>query len=162
MATTVYSSPKAFIKIDSEMAGYVRNLTFSENIQRVNVQGLGSLLYKEVPPVAYMCQFTVDQWFLDFKQPVMEKLMHRLGSVQQIVDTLILGELSFQIAMYRKTLTSKDGTTGMVTAADATGETMAQIGPCFVNNQQFSIQEQGVAGYNVSGIYLNPISTLNL
>lgn len=162
MATTVYASPKAFIKIDNEIAGYVRNLTFSENIQRVNVQGLGSLIYKEVPPVAYSCQFTIDQWFLDFKQPVMEKLMHRMGSVQQIIDTLVMGELTFQLVMYRKTLVSKDSTTQMVTQTDPTGETVCQLGPCYVNNQQFSIQEQGVAGFNISGIYLNPISTLNV
>ena len=31
-----------------------------------------------------------------------------------------------------------------------------------VNNQNFSLQESGVAGYNISGIYLYPISTLEL
>lgn len=159
---SVYSAPKAFIKIENQIAGYVRNLTFSENIQRSPVQGLGNLLKKEVPPVAYDCQFTVDQFFLDLKKPVIESMIHRLGSVQSIVDTLVLGELGFTLTMYAKTIVSKDGTTKMVTESNATGETIAQLGPCFVNTQQFQIAEQGVAGYNVSGIYLNPISTLNL
>ena len=98
--TSVYSSPRAFVKIENQIAGYVRNLTFSENIQRVNVQGLGNLLIKEVPPISLQCQFTVDQFFLDFKQPVVEAMMHRLGSVQSIVDTLVLGELGFSLTMY--------------------------------------------------------------
>ena len=36
----VYSAAKAFIKIDNKMAGYIRAITFAENINRVNVQGL--------------------------------------------------------------------------------------------------------------------------
>ena len=43
----VYTAPKAYIKIDNEVAGYVRNLNFSENVQRANVQGLGSLTLQE-------------------------------------------------------------------------------------------------------------------
>lgn len=162
MGQYVYTAPKALIKIGSKTAGYVRNLTFSENITRVNVQGLGSLLKKEVPPVAYDCQFTVDQFFLDFQQDVMQEMMHRLGSVQAIVDTLLLGELGFTIDLYQKTLVTQDGVTKMVTEADPTGETIAQLGPCYVNNQQFSVAEGGVAGYNVSGIYLLPISQENI
>ena len=159
---TVYSAPKAFIKIENQIAGYVRNLTFSENIQRVNVQGLGNLTLQEVPAVAMQGQFTVDQFFLDFKQPVVEAMMHRLGSVQAIIDTLVLGELGFSLTMYAKTIVTQDGTTKMVTESDPTGETIAQLGPCFVNTQQFSITENGVAGFNVSGLFIDPISTVNL
>ena len=158
----VYSAPKAFIKIENQIAGYVRNLTFSENIQRVNVQGLGNLTLQEVPAVAMQGQFTVDQFFLDFKQPVVEAMMHRLGSIQAIIDTLVLGELGFSLTMYAKTIVTQDGTTKMVTESDPTGETIAQLGPCFVNTQQFSITENGVAGFNVSGLYINPVSTVNL
>lgn len=158
----VYSAPKAFIKIENQIAGYVRNLTFSENIQRVNVQGLGNLLLQEAPAVSLQGQFTVDQFFLDFKQPVVEAMMHRLGSIQAIVDTLVLGELGFSLTMYAKTIVTQDGTTKMVTESDPTGETIAQLGPCFVNTQQFTITENGIASYNVSGLYFSPISTVNL
>jgi hypothetical protein len=66
----VFTAPKAFIKIDNEVAGYVRNLTFSENVQRANVQGLGSLTYQEAPPVVYTCQWSVSQYFISFNTPV--------------------------------------------------------------------------------------------
>ena len=157
-----FTAPRAYIKIDNKVAGYVRNLQFSENVARANVQGLGSLLLQEVPPVGYQCNFTVDQFFLDFKQPVLEGMMHRLGSVKAIVDTLVLGELGFALAIYAKTIQTQDANTKMVTAVDPTGQTMALLNPCFVNNQAFSLAEGGVAGYNISGIYLNPISTLEL
>lgn len=158
----VFSAPQAFIKIDNQIAGYVRNLQFTENVQRANVQGLGSLLLQEVPAVGYQCNFTVDQFFISFKQPVIEGMIHRLGSVKAIVDTLVLGELGFSIAIYKKTIASKDETTKLVTSTDPTGETICQLTPCYVNGQTFSIAEAGIAGYSVNGIYLLPVTTLNL
>lgn len=158
----VFSAPQAYIKIDNQIAGFVRNIQATENVQRANVQGLGNLTLQEVPAVGYQCNFTVDQFFLSFKLPVVEGMIHRLGSVKAILDTLVLGELGFAIAIYRKMISSKDETTGLVTATDLTGETICQLNPCFVNGQTFSLAEGGVAGYNVNGIYLNPISTVNL
>lgn len=158
----VFSAPQAYIKIDNQIAGFVRNIQATENVQRANVQGLGNLILQEVPAVGYQCNFTVDQFFLSFKLPVVEGMIHRLGSVKAILDTLVLGELGFAIAIYRKMISSKDETTGLVTATDPTGETICQLNPCFVNGQTFSLAEGGVAGYNVNGIYLNPISTVNL
>lgn len=158
----VFSAPQAYIKIDNQIAGFVRNIQATENVQRANVQGLGNLTLQEVPAVGYQCNFTVDQFFISFKQPVVEGMIHRLGSVKAILDTLVLGELGFAIAIYRKLISSKDETTGLVTATDPTGETICQLNPCFVNGQTFSLAEGGVAGYNVNGIFLNPISTVNL
>ena len=158
----VFTAPRAYIKIDNKVAGYVRNLQFAENVNRANVQGLANLLLQEVPPVGYQCTFTVDQFFIDFKQPVMEGMMHRLGSVKAIVDTLVLGELGFALAIYSKTIQSQDSNTKMVTQVDPTGQTICLLNPCFVNNQAFSLAEGGIAGYNISGIYLLPISTLEL
>ena len=158
----VFSAPQAYIKIDNQIAGFVRNIQATENVQRANVQGLGNLTLQEVPAVGYQCNFTVDQFFISFKQPVVEGMIHRLGSVKAILDTLVLGELGFAIAIYRKLISSKDETTGLVTATDSTGETICQLNPCFVNGQTFSLAEGGVAGYNVNGIFLNPISTINL
>lgn len=158
----VFTAPKAYIKIDNKVAGFVRNLQFAENISRANVQGLGNLLKQEIPPVGYDCTWTVDQFFIDFKQPVIEGMMHRLGSVKAIVDTLVLGELGFAIAIYSKTIQTQDSNTKMVTQVDPTGQTICLLNPCFVNNQAFSLAEGGVSGYNISGVYINPISTLEL
>lgn len=155
----VFTAPKAYIKINNEIAGFVRNLTFQENVGRANVQGLGSLLLQEVPAVNYQCNWTVDQFFISFKTPVVEGMIHRLGSVKEIIDTLVFSEQGFAIMIYSKTIQSEDTSRKMVTEVDKTGQTIAMLNPCFVNNQNFSLAEGGVAGYNVSGIYLNPIAT---
>ena len=156
----VFSAPKAYIKINNQIAGFVRNLTFQENINRVNVQGLGSLPLQEVPAVGYQCTWTVDQFFISFKTEVVEGMIHRLGTVQEILDTILFAESGFAIMIYTKTMSQYDSSRGFVTQVDPTGETIALLTPCFVNNQNFSLAEGGVAGYNVSGYYLSPISTL--
>lgn len=158
----VYSAARALIKIDNKVAGYVRALTFSENVNRVNVQGLGNVKIQEAPVVSLNNSWTVDQFFIDFSQPVMQSIMARNGSVQQILDTLVLGEYGFQITMYSKTVVSKDDSIRLITQTDATGQTICQLGPCYVTTQQFSISDQGIAGYNVSGIYIDPVTAANL
>lgn len=154
----VLTSPKAFIKINNEIAGYVRNLTFQENLNRINVQGLGNLAMQEVPIVSYQCTWTVDQFFLSFKAPVVEKMIHRLGSVKEVLDTLVFSEYGFSIMMYAKTVKSYDSSREMVTEVDPTGEQIAILQRCFINSQNFQISEQGAAALNTSGIFLDPIT----
>lgn len=154
----VFTAPKAFIKIDNEVAGYVRNLTFSENVQRANVQGLGSLTYQEAPPVAYTCQWSVSQYFISFNTPIMKNMLKKFGSIAEIKNSLVLGDIAFDITVYAKTVSSEDAATKLVTEVDNTGETIARLQDCLLNTQSFSVQEAGLAGTDISGIYLEPIS----
>ena len=116
----VFTAPKAFIKIDNEVAGYVRNLTFSENVQRANVQGLGSLTYQEAPPVVYTCQWSVSQYFISFNTPIMKKMLKKFGSIAEIKNSLVLGDIAFDITVYAKTVSSEDAATKLVTEVDNT------------------------------------------
>lgn len=154
----VFTAPKAFIKIDNQVAGYVRNLTFSENVQRANVQGLGSLTYQEAPPVVYTCNWQVDQYFISFDTPVMKKMLKKFGSIAAIKNSLVLGDVSFDITVYAKAVKSEDAQSGLVTEVDNTGETIARLQGCLLNSQSFQMSEAGIAGVNIQGIYLEPIS----
>ncbi len=158
MKPKVFSAPKAFIKIDNEVAGYCRNINFSENIQRANVQGLGSLTYQEAPAVAYTCQWSVSQYFISFNTPVMRKLLKKFGSIAEIKNSLVLGDISFDITIYAKTISSEDADSKLVTEVDNDGETIARLQGCLLNTVNFQVQEAGLAGSDVNGIYLEPIS----
>lgn len=154
----VFTAPKAFIKIDNQVAGYVRNLTFSENVQRANVQGLGSLTYQEAPPVVYTCNWQVDQYFISFDTPVMKKMLKKFGTIAEIKNSLVLGDIAFDITVYSKTIQSEDQQTKLVTEVDNTGQTIARLQGCLLNSQSFQLSEAGLAGVNIQGIYLEPIS----
>ena len=155
----VYTAPKAYIKIDNEVAGYVRNLNFSENVQRANVQGLGSLKLQEAPAVVYTCQWSVSQYFISFNTPIMQKMLKKFGSIAEIKNSLVLGDIAFDITMYAKTVASEDANSKLVTEVDNTGNTIARLQGCLVNSQSFQLQEGGIAGTDINGIYLEPIST---
>lgn len=155
----VYTAPKAYIKIDNEVAGYVRNLNFSENVQRANIQGLGSLTLKEAPAVVYTCQWSVSQYFISFNTPIMQKMLKKFGSIAEIKNSLVLGDIAFDITMYAKTVASEDANSKLVTEVDNTGNTIARLQGCLVNSQSFQLQEGGIAGTDINGIYLEPIST---
>lgn len=157
--TKVLTAPKAFIKIDNEVAGYCRNLTFSENVQRANVQGLGSLTYQEVPAVVYTCQWSVDQYFISFETPIMKKMLAKMGSIAAIKNSLVLGDLAFDITVYAKTVSSEDANTKLVTEVDNTGQTIARLQGCHITQQSFQIQEGGLAGSGIQGVYLEPVTT---
>lgn len=155
----VFTAPKGFIKIDNEVAGYVRNLNFSENVQRANVQGIGSLTLQEAPAVVYTCQWSVSQYFISFETPIMKKMLKKFGSIAQIKNSLVLGDIAFDITMYAKTVTSEDAASRLVTEVDNTGQTIVRLQGCLLTNQSFQLQEGGLAGTDISGIYLEPIST---
>lgn len=158
-ATRTFSAPKAFIKINNQVAGFVRNLTFSENIQRANVQGLGSLTLQEAPAVSYTCQWSVGQYFISFNTPVFKEMVKKFGTIEQIKNSLVLGDIAFDITVYSKTATATDGNSKLVTEVDNTGQTIARLQGCLLNTQNFEISEGGISGYNVNGIYLEPVTT---
>ena len=157
--TRTFTAPKAFVKINNQVAGFVRNLTFSENIQRANVQGLGSLTLQEAPAVSYTCQWSVGQYFISFNTPVFKEMLKKFGTIEQIKNSLVLGDIAFDITVYAKTVSNKDENSKLVTEVDNTGQTIARLQGCLLNTQNFEISEGGISGYNVSGIYLEPVST---
>lgn len=158
MATETFTSPKAFITIEGEVAGYIRNISFTENIQRNEVRGLGNLYAQEVPAVSASNTFTLDQFFLDFERPVMKKLLNRYGGAEALKNTLSLGDLPISVNIYKKTIKASNPNTKLVTATDNAGKEIAILRDCFVDSQNWSLAESGIAASTVSGRYLSPVS----
>lgn len=158
MDNKVFSAPKAHIIIEGQIAGFVRNITFTENVQRNDVRGLGNLYSVEVPAVSATNTFSIDQFFLSFKTPQMKKLVNRYGGVEPLKNTLAMGEIPISINIYKKTVRSLDLNLRLVTEVDKTGEEIAILRDCFIDSQNFSLAEGGIAGSNISGRYLTPVA----
>lgn len=155
-----FTAPKAFIMIEGEPAGLVRSISFTENIGRTPVRGLGRIAKLEEPAISVDCTFTVDQFFIDFDQPVVKKMLNRMGSKENFLNTLTFGELTFSIYIYSKTIAGLSADQKIVESVDKTGKTIAALRDCYLTSQTFNLSEGGVAGFNVSGGYLTPV-TLN-
>lgn len=153
-----YTAPKAYITINNQPAGYIRDISFTENIQRAEIAGLGSLTNQEVPAVKQTNQFSIGEFFIDFEQPSTKAVLNRLGGAQALLNTLALGEFPFAIVMYSKTVKAMDTNNRLVTEVDPTGKTMAVLRDCYVDSQSFNLSEAGIAGFNTTGRYLTPVS----
>jgi hypothetical protein len=159
MANKVLTAPKAFISIDNKAAGYIRDLSFTENIQRAEIAGLGSLVNQETPATKQTNQFSVGEFFINFKHPSTKALLNRLGGAQALLNTLTLGEFPFSIVIYAKTIEGTDANNRLVTQIDKTGETIAVLRDCYTDSQAFNLSEAGIAGFNTTGRYLTPVTS---
>lgn len=156
--TQTFSAPKAYITIENQVAGYIRNITFTENIQRQDVRGLGNLYAQEVPAVSASNTFSLDQFFLDFERPIMKKLLNRYGGDKALKDTLSNGDLPLSINIYKKQIAGFDASTKLVTSVDNAGKEIAILRDCFIDSQNFTLAEGGIASSSVSGRYLTPVT----
>ena len=153
--TRVLTAPKAVIKINGIASGFMWNVRCTENIQRGEVKGISNLALQEVPATGVTCQLTADFFFISLKRPEVQALMNRSGSVQNFLDTLVLGEQPAQIHMYGKIKVTEAN--GLVTEIDKEGMTVAVVQDFFPDSQSWDITEGQISGTNISGRYLNPV-----
>lgn len=159
---TVFTAPLAVIKIANKTVGKIRNLTFTEQVQRGEVMGIGNLTLQEVPIIAIRCSFTADSYMIDLR---------KLGTIEDpfwpvkatdpkvLINTLLLGEQPTQIHVYRKKATSIAN--GLVTSASEDSyETIGIAQDCYLDSRSWNIQENNISGKNLSGRYLTPIYNL--
>lgn len=156
--TQTFTAPKAYITIEGQPAGFIRNISFTENIQRQDIRGLGNLYAQEVPAVSASNTFSVDMFFLDFERPVMKKLLNRYGGVEALKNTMSLGDLPVSINVYKKEIRNMDSNTKLVTEVDAAGKEIAILRDCFLDSQNWTLAEGGIASTTASGRYLTPVS----
>lgn len=154
-----FTAPLAAIEIKGTRVGLIKNLTFTENSQRAEVIGIGSVLVQEVPIVVVRCTFTADSYLINLKKlgtikdpfwPVSAK------DAKTLVNTLLLGEEPVSIHIYKKTAGTVDQSTGLVTA-EGNFETIGIATDCYLDSKTWNISEQTIAGKNISGRYLTPI-----
>ena len=157
-AKTTFTAPLAAIEIGGVRVGLMKNLSFTENVQRGEIQGLGSLNLQEVPAVAIRCTFVADSYLVNLK---------KLGTVndpfwpssatnaKSLINTLLLGEKPVSIHIYRKTAGTVDQTTGLV-LDEGNFERIAVVVDCYLDSKTWNISEQTVGGKNISGRYLTP------
>lgn len=158
MPNRTFTAPKAYITFNEKPAGYIRNISFTENINRADVQGLGRLTKQEVPATMYTCTFNTDFFFISFNEPEVREMINRFGGVEEFKNTLILGEFPFSITFYSKVAATTDPNSRLVTTTTPTGITVAVLRQCYIDSQSFTLAEGGIASLTTSGRYLEPVT----
>lgn len=157
MAHQTFSAPEAYIMIDGIPVGIMRNVRCTENINRADVQGLGSVVSQEVPPTKVQCSLNAGMYFIKFTTDIMKKILNRETNLDTFLNSIALGDFPLQILIYRKTAIS-DATTKLVTSVNKDGEKILVINDFYLESQDFDLSEGGIAGTNISGRYLSPVT----
>lgn len=161
----VFSSPLAIIRAGSNgtAIGKIRNLSFQENIQRANVQGLGALTLSEVPATLITCNFNASTYAINMK---------KFGSIKdpfwptdatgltQLINSILMGETGVQLHIYRRVparIPQNFTAEQLLKDSEVGEETIAIIQDCFLTTKSFEISEGQVAGKTISGVYLTPV-----
>jgi hypothetical protein len=97
-------------------------------------------------------------FFLDFERPVMKKILNRYGGATALKNTLSLGDLPFSINIYEKTIRSQDSDTKLITEIDPAGKEKVVLRDCFLDSQNWTLAEGGIASTSANGRYLTPVS----
>jgi len=156
----VFTAPLAIIEINGIAIGKLRDLQFSEQCQRAEVQGIGRLTLVEVPALTFRCTFTASSYMVDCRKlgDVPDPFWPRYAKTPtEFANTIIMGEKTVNLHVYSKIPAETNN--DIVTAIDRFK--MAVIENCYLDSTTFQIQENQVAGKNISGRYLEPISFLS-
>lgn len=159
MAETTFTAPLAIIKIGGVAVGRIKDLQFTENVQRGEVQGIGEVNLQEVPVISTRCTFTASSFLIDLRKfgtikdpfwPMEAK------NFSEMANTFILNEKPVTISIYRKKAGNINADGIVTSLADA--ERVAVIPNCYMDSKTFSLSDGQIAGKNLSGRYLEPIN----
>ncbi len=156
MAETTVTGPIALIKVNGLTIGKIRDIRATETYARGEIRVLGELEAQEVPILSHAGTFSVDSFLVDLNSSGIRKLLNReVVSPEQFKNTILLNESGVDIYIYRKTPTTIDDTTGLVTE---TGEAaIAVLRKCFLDSVSFNISEGQVSSHSQTGRFLEPI-----
>lgn len=152
-----FGAPMAAVYIDNELVGQMQQVQFTEQTTLTPVRGLGDLLVGEFVPTAIDCSFSSNYFFIGFDTPWFKKMLNRFGSVEEVVNTISLMQLSFSLVVYRKDVTGVDETNRLVTDTNTTGQTIMKARDCVMETMSWSIAVGGIATTDVSGRYKTPM-----
>jgi hypothetical protein len=152
----VFTAPLCTFQVGEVVIAHVQNMTFTENIIRARVKGIGELIYGEFPPLTIECSGSFSYNSVQFRTDgIPESLKRTVGSLQEFVDTLILGEEPISIGVYRRKEITKDPQTGLVVEAEP--ELFATIEDFHLETDSFSMSNESIGSKSQTFVYSTPI-----
>ena len=155
------TAPLAIIKNkDGISIGKIKNIKVSESYQRGNVTGLGVIVSSEKPILMINCTFTASSYFIDLTKfgsadnPFLTRV--KGGSLADFLNTLLLQDMGVNLYLYRLGGTI-DSTSKLGILGDPT--LIGVIGNAFLESYSFDISEGQISGSELSGSYLEPMTT---
>lgn len=145
----------AIIKSNGVVIGKMRNIRATENMRRIDVRGLGTILNSESPVVEWSGTLSCSFFEITFKtQGVPGAIRRDVQSPQEFEDNILLDHSGIQLDIFKKVEDFIDPTTKLIKAKT---EPYAVVTRLLIESEDFDISEGSVAGHNQSFRFLDPI-----
>lgn len=163
MAEKVFTGAIALIKSAGEVIGLMKNITCTENIKRVPVRGIGTILASEQAVTEWEGTLTCEFMEVRFNRTGIRNAVRRafpnigsqvLNNGESFEDQLVLDGEGVQLDIFKK----------VSDVVDAQGNVRPALIPyasvknCLIESESFNISEGAIAGHNQSFKYLTPIT----
>lgn len=152
----IFSAPICVVKVGTKTIAQIQNVSFSENIDRARVKGLGELTFSQFPPLSIICTGTFTVNSVRFKTDgIPSSLKRASGTAQRLVDTITLAEEPVSISLYRKRDRVINSKTGIVEEVDY--EEYATIKDFYLESETMDISDNSIATKTQTFVYSTPI-----
>lgn len=159
----VFTGAIALIKSGGKVIGKMKSIRATENIRRVEVVGIGTILPSEAPVVGWSGQLTCSSMTISFKNGVIPNAIRRnfanagsqsLSGNVSFEDQLLLDNDGVTVEIYEKVTDVVDSVTGQIKPKIIPFVIIRQV---LIESDSLDISEGAIAGSDQTFKYLKPI-----
>jgi len=148
----------AVIRKNGTAIGRMRNISWTEDMSRGEVRGIGTALTSEVPILSWGGRGSCDFYEIDFTSTGLGGINRNVKTNQEFDDQLLLEGDGIQIDIFKKVTDLIDETGKKIPKAVP----YAILGQVYIDTEGANITENTISGHNIGFRYLNPILSPNL
>lgn len=153
--TKVLTAPLALIKVDGVTVGKMKSIQCSETYRRGRVSGIGELTPQELPALEWSGTLSCQFYTIQFETTGLpEGIKRKAPSEQAFVDNILLQEDGVDVVIFKKVKDTIDPATGLISPELVE---YATIKGCFIDRENFNINEGQISGQGQDFSYTNPI-----
>jgi hypothetical protein len=155
----------ALIKVDGQVIGKMKGIRCQENMRRLPVRGLGTILPSEQAVVEWEGTLSCEFMEIEFQSTGIKNAVRRIfpNIASQVLngnasfeDQLVLDVDGVQVDIFKK-VTDVIGTDGVIKPKL---KPYAIVRQCLIESDSFDISEGAIAGHSQSFKYLLPLTYL--
>lgn len=159
----VFTGAIALIKSGGRIIGKMKSVRVTENIRRVEVVGIGTILPSEAPVVGWAGQLSCSAMTVSFKNGIIPNAIRRqfdvLGSQalagnSSFEDQLVLDSDGITVEVYQKVTDIVDPVTGIIKPKVMPFVIVRQV---LIESDSLDISEGAISGTDQTFKYLKPI-----
>lgn len=159
----VFTGAIALIKSGGKYIGKMKSVRVTENIRRVEVVGIGTILPSEAPVVGWAGQLTCSAMTVSFKNGIIPNAIRRkftnagsqaLSGNVSFEDQLVLDNDGVTVEVYEKVTDIIDPVTGEIKPKIIPFVVVRQV---LIESDSLDISEGAISGSDQTFKYLKPI-----